>query len=114
MKKAITIYELLGLIKNNKAPKKIIYDGYTYEFLQNGCVLDDFNYFSIINGFLYNEIDFENHLNDKVEIIEEDKKIEKLPKHITDNACATKDFRTIANKINELIDTINELKGKSE
>lgn len=72
MKKTITIYELLGLIKDSKAPKKIIYDGYTYEFLQNGCVLDDFNYFSIINGFLYNTIDFENHLNDEVEIIDEE------------------------------------------
>lgn len=50
-------------------------------------------------------------LNGKVEIIEEDKKIEKLPKHITDNACASKDFREVANKINELIDAVNELKG---
>lgn len=44
--------------------------------------------------------------------IEEPKKIEKLPKSITDNACATKGQRTIANKINELIDEINNLKEK--
>ena len=44
------------------------------------------------------------------EILEEPKKIEKLPKDITDNACATRDQRTIANKINELIDEINNLK----
>ena len=67
----ITIYELLGLIKDGKAPKKIIYDGHTYEYSRNGCVLDDFNYFSITNGLLYNTIDFENHLNDEIEILEE-------------------------------------------
>ena len=49
-------------------------------------------------------------LNDYVEILEEPKKIEKLAKDITDNACATIDQRTIANKINELIDEINNLK----
>ena len=48
------------------------------------------------------------HFDDRAfefEIIEEKpKKIEKLPKHITDNACASKDLREIANKINEIID----------
>lgn len=27
-----TIYELLGMIKDGEAPKKIMYDGYTYQF----------------------------------------------------------------------------------
>ena len=35
-------------------------------------------------------------------------KKEKLPKHITDNACASKDLREIANKVNELIDYLLE------
>ena len=59
----ITVYELLGLIKDGKAPKKIKYDGYTFEYKQNSYVLDDFNYHSNTNGFLYNIIDFENHLH---------------------------------------------------
>ena len=49
-------------------------------------------------------------LNDEVEIIEDPKKIKKLPKEITDNACATRDQKIIANKIDELIDEINKLK----
>lgn len=32
------------------------------------------------------------------------------PKEITDNACATRDQKIIANKIDELIDEINNLK----
>ena len=69
--------------------------------------------YSVALGGLEDEINLiANAFNENVEIIEEDKKIEKLPKHITDNACATKDFRTIANKINELIDKINTLKEK--
>lgn len=35
MKKIITIYELLGLIKNNKAPKKIKFCGNIYEWEDN-------------------------------------------------------------------------------
>ena len=73
----------------------------------------------IKNDFLFNiykefkkrrNFEIVEFLNDYVEIIEEPKKIEKLPKNITDNACATRDQRTIANKINELIDEINNLK----
>ena len=36
----ITLYELLGLIKDGKAPKKIKYDGTIYEYSEN----DDFYY----------------------------------------------------------------------
>ena len=53
-----------------------------------------------------------NFLNNEVEIIEEPKKIKKLPKEITDNVCATRDQKIIANKIDELIDEINNLKEK--
>jgi hypothetical protein len=105
----ITIYELLGLILDDDAPRKIKYKNNIYEY--NG---ETQNYCRPINctlDFLIGE-DITALLDDEVEIIEEPKKIEKLPKSITDNACATKDQRTIANKINELIDEINNLKEK--
>ena len=57
-----------------------------------------------------NEINSLEVLNNEVEIIEEPKEIKKLPKEITDNACATRDQKIIANKIDELIDEINNLK----
>lgn len=69
--------------------------------------------FSVYNEFnSRNNAEIVEFLNDYVKIIEEPKKIEKLPKEITDNACATRDQRIIANKIDELIDEINNLKEK--
>ena len=105
----ITMYELLELVKDGKAPEKIKYEYSIYELTpekDNYYCKNEMRWFT-------NEINFLGVLNNEVEIIEEPKKIEKLPKSITDNACATKDQRTIANKINELIDEINNLKEKS-
>lgn len=106
----IKIIDLLVKIANNEeVPKKIKYSNVKLEYVEeNG---DYYNYYG--RGlFEYKFGNCKNFLNDEVEIIEEPKKIEKLPKGITDNACATKDQRTIANKINELIDEINNLKEK--
>lgn len=57
--------------------------------------------------------DLLGEIEHKEEMIEEPKKIKKLPKEITDNVCATRDQKIIANKIDELIDEINNLKEKS-
>ena len=114
----ITIYELLGLVKDGKAPKKIKYANkqldYDYE---------NKDYYSYFDNVLFayrfgNCVDF---LNDEVEIIEEPKKIEKIKsngdefysdyidtwisKNKTDAYC-----EFLMNKINELIDAVNELK----
>ena len=69
----ITIYELLGLVKEGKAPKEIRYDDTIYEYSE----VNDFYYcngFSLYRDFAANG----NCLNDEVEIIEEPKKIEKI------------------------------------
>lgn len=92
--------------RNEEMPKQIkvgdcnevlTYDGYNYTL--DGTPLD---------GFL----DFFDCLNDEVEIIEEDKKIEKLGK-ICDgfndsyyDTCLVK----IAQKVDEVIDAVNKLK----
>lgn len=121
MNKKITIYELLGLIKDNKIAKKIKYDGKIYEFKEieegTGYVYES----GIIKKWLSNIIEIDNikHLNNKVEIIEESKEIEKLK--IKDNKivgnwengsgyCYTLSApqAVLTNKINELIDVVNK------
>lgn len=68
----ITIYELLGLIKDDKAPKKIKYNNDIYEY-------EDCDYFDINRGYLFDRYNVSSILNDEVEILEEKKKIpEKL------------------------------------
>ena len=108
MNKEITIYELLGLIKDGQAPKKIKYKGKIYEYIfQNGYThKDGFSSQYFISDFC---ADYEKDLNDKVEIIEEDKKIEKLNYDFNDH-CNEFLYNALENKINELIDEINKLK----
>jgi hypothetical protein len=61
----ITIYELLGLIKDGKAPKKIVYDEGLYIFRDNDYYCNEyFRWFS-------QDILSTDNLNDEIEIIEE-------------------------------------------
>lgn len=67
--KTITMYELIGLIKDDKAPKEIKYYEVTYEFNVNNYYLkgrDEIEYsmfYKLAKGYMF--------LNDKVEIPEE-------------------------------------------
>ena len=66
----ITIYELLGLIKDGKAPKKIIYADITYKYCER--MEGKFNYKNIETGeYLSDDWFIENILCNIVEIIEE-------------------------------------------
>ena len=110
----ITLYELLGLIKDGKAPKKIKYDGVELEY--DELRKDYYKYYS--KGlFEYKFAICSDFLNDEVEIIEEPKKIEKLDDNFS-YRLKMKDILwndnevIIVNKINELIDEINNLKEK--
>lgn len=118
----IRIIDLLNKIsRGEEVPKKIRFDninwnkvyGEKYMYYKNDYDCDFFLYFFRKN------LDFT--LNDEVEIIEEDKKIEKLK--IVENGsinsyalldkngtkCAlTKHSKEIADKINEIIDYINK------
>jgi hypothetical protein len=103
----VTMYELLGMVKDDKAPKRIIYDKSKYFY--NGLERDYYKYTT--KDFKDEDIEYlfdykiTEILNDEVEIIEEEKKIpEKLPKSVTDNGGSSKDVRLIANTLNQVID----------
>lgn len=120
----ITIYELLGLVKDGKAPKKIKYRDKIWEYTSTimGTGYQYYSTFCEEWKTLQNEVYLEEYLNDYVEIIEEDKKIEKILISMDDNSMpfvGDNQYKHLsyseidllmANKINELIDEVNKLK----
>lgn len=98
--KVISIYELLGLIKDGKAPKKILYKGKIL-FIddEDGEYAPTYNYYdkdgenTLIEGWLG------QYINDEVEIIEDEfidiEEIKTLTKG---------DDIVLANTINQLIE----------
>lgn len=112
----ITMYELLGLIKDGKAPKKIRVLGIDMTFIETA----EWGDYNDNNGYRLSEFRLIDCLNEDVEIIEETKKIKKLKiEQDTQNSnyyikneygtkCGlTKHSKMIAEKVNELIDEIN-------
>lgn len=113
----ITMYELLGLVKDGKAPKKIKYDCKIWEYnseyedycIRNGDILE---YDYILFEKLFSN-DFISHfMNDEVEIIEKPKKIEKMECSVESWFSPSQADIEIIKKVNELIDEINNLKEK--
>ena len=111
----IDIYTLLGLVKDGKAPKKIKFGNIELEYDEK-CE----DYYSYYGGGLF-EFKFSNclnFLNDELEIIEETKKIEKITVREKTLGFPNGEWtarnmdKAFAIKINELIDEINNLKGK--
>ena len=117
------IIDLLNKIATGEeVPKKIKWQGQIYEY-------SNFERYYYQNGFsMYRDFYTEgNCLNDEIEIIEEPKKIEKLPCYslVKIQKSKSKDeldenrlkllekrINDYHNKINELIDEINNLKEK--
>lgn len=105
------------MIKNDKAPEKIKYDS---GFWRYNDVAEDY-YNDRNREYLLKKIFcgscMTSFIDDEVEIIEEDEKIEKLD---IDNATMVlngyeimeEQLFEVANKVNELIDEINNLKDK--
>lgn len=118
----ITIYELLGLVKDGKAPKKIKYEYSIYELTPER---NDYYCKNEMRWFT-NEINCLGVLSDYVEIIEEPKKIKKIEMYQDEEGhyflnkqdrkvyvnCDEIDF--MVGKFNELIDEINNLKEKKK
>ena len=109
----ITIYELLGMIKDGKAPKKIKVYGKVYINNNCNCYLDE------QDKSLCNNVEIPMFLNDTVEILNEKKKIpEKLEYYddsiawVIDNVGQLSDVdKVIIDKLNDVIDY---LKSKGE
>lgn len=74
----ITMYELLGMVKDGKAPKKIKYKDFIYEYYDRETVIDYrcYDEKTELYGYLSSCVDYEtfNILNKEVEILEEEKK----------------------------------------
>lgn len=102
-----TIYELLGMIKDNKAPRSIYYEENMYMYDEK---IQEYWCNEIDTGtkWLFDEYDLVSILNDEVEILEttitykQFKRIEKLEK--------VEDFKfaRLIDKINEIIEVLNE------
>lgn len=126
MNKEITIYELLGLIKDGKEPNRILYDHYIWSWTGDDyhTILKTEKEQFLITGMYYTWVS--EFLNDKVEIIEENNKIKKIEEPTFKNGrYYIKDIfgdmseisgieRKFRLKINELIDEVNKLKEKHE
>lgn len=96
------IIDLLNKIANGeRIPKKIKYKEEILEY--DGC---DNYYIDEDLDRLFYEYDWINSLNDEIEIIEEDKKIKKIPmvNEFESNIVSHNQVRI---KINEIIDYIN-------
>ena len=112
MNKTITVYELLGLIKDGKALKKIKFDDTEYKY-GNGY------YYRIDNEMpkiFTNEYNIFLCLNDKVEVLEEDKPIiEKLNldrEPLKGREVPRAIDYLLEGRINEIIDYINRKENK--
>lgn len=119
----ITIYDLLGLVKDGKAPKKIRYNNEVWE-LNDDNEYENNNYDKSLLEKLFYELYTLDFINDKVEIIEEPKKIEKIEIYEDEEGhyflnnrdkkiyIRCDETKFMVDKFNELINEINNLKEK--
>ena len=113
----ITMYELLGMVKDNKAPKKIKWNDLIYEKSKYNKPQDC--YYRINGGVPVWLLDEIKSLNDEVEIIEGEKKI---PEKLISIARVEGEFEyswikneaVLKDKINEIIDYLDHLKRKEK
>lgn len=120
----IKIIDLLNMIsKGEEVPRKFTYNGYLWEYdIKNKMW---FYYFGEGKNHRFDKLFYLNMcLNDEVEIIEEEKKIEKIiismddtsMPYVTNNKYQKLSYSNVdllfASKINELIDVIKDMRDK--
>lgn len=118
----ITIYELLGLIKDDKAPKKIRCDNLDYELSTNDGAIDYIGIDKEMGGkYFLSTVIGSNYLNDifstTVEIIEEEKEIEELDfgeARPNGEYIISINDKKIQDKINELVREVNKIKKEGK
>ena len=121
-----TIYELLGMIKDGKAPKKIMYDNGIWNYRKRTDMKDTILNVEYINEKtccdLFDEYLITDILNDEVEILETTitmkadhssteatNKIEKLNLKVDTWCNPSQCDLALGKKIDELIDRVNKL-----
>lgn len=108
----ITIYELIGLVKDDNAPKQIMCDNIPYKY--NRIVEDYFN--DDLEEYLFEMVFCKNcmslFMDDEVIIIEGPNKLEKINPKYWDNSEYTPEQRinVCMTHINELIVKVNNIK----
>lgn len=117
----ITLYELLGLIKDNKAPKKIRCFGHDYEFSISDEGIDYIEIDKEAGERYLTDVIGENYLSSifstTVEIIEEEKEIEEI-EMCTSGIMGFDGVENITSalkdKINELVREVNKIKKEGK
>lgn len=120
----ITLYELLGLIKDNKAPKKIRCFGHDYEFSISDEGIDYIEIDKEAGERYLTDVIGDNYLgfifSTTVEVLEElsllgDPRVtcedSFLSRMLTNN---NKEHNEIINKINELVREVNKIKKEGK
>ena len=117
-----TIYDLLGMIKDNNIPQRIIFKDQIYEYVESAE-----DYYNEEHGYIFDVYVLKSILNDEVEILEttityKPDKIEKLEIITKKTECGhnhqylvngkieyrlRKIDKIILDKINEIIDRLN-------
>ncbi len=119
MNNTISVYELLGLIKDGKAPKKIKYEDiiWKYDMQENEYTKEKEDYW-LFQDYFPNNLNLLDCLEDKLEILEEDKpiiekiEIKKYNFHNDNHSKLLKNQEQLSNKLNEVIDYINRKEDK--
>lgn len=115
----IKIIDLLNMKSScKKMPSKICYDKRLWLLTDDGIdygLEDKIDEIWLFQDYIPNNFDLLCALNDEVEIIEEEKEIEKIDitkAYLSSNfhENVLEDIATLQTKVNELIDEINKLK----
>jgi hypothetical protein len=120
MNKTITVYELLGLVKDGKAPKRIKFKEEYFD-LRNGRYYNSNYTDEISEESLGAYFCLDGLLNDTVEIIEDNDKLEKIKS--LNNVGGSSDLgefedkqhlnnHILKDKINKIINHINKIEEK--
>ncbi|MBR3672857.1 MAG: hypothetical protein IKN65_00975 [Clostridia bacterium] len=97
----ITIYELLGMVKDGKAPKKIKWGYHNFEWcVVEYVALDEYGKPSLCEVVG----NIECVLNDEIEILDNLEEEKKIPEKIKDKYCSQISKVELAQKYNEIID----------
>lgn len=102
-----TMYELLGMIKDGKAPKKIKYNDKIY-YAKGNAIEGFVDYCSDEDEWCFNHYVRYENLNKEVEILEESKGIPEKLYHCcmeTDN----EETKFLIKNMNDLVDRYNEI-----